>query len=53
MEGGVAAFAAGERCVKPVQVELEGEFPDVVRLAISDEQKHMLRAVPVLSLIHI
>ena len=47
MEGSVAAFAAGERGVEPVQVELEGEFPDVVRLAISDEQKHMLRAVPV------
>jgi len=33
--------------VKPVQVELEGELPDVVLLAVTDEQKHMLRAVSV------
>ena len=33
--------------MKPVQVELGGELPDIVRLAVTGEQKHMLRAVPV------
>ena len=42
LKGGIAAFAAGERRVKPVQVELGGELPDVVRCR---HGKH----VPVLS----
>jgi len=47
VEGGIAAFAAGEGRVEPVQVELESELSDVVHLAVTDEQNHMLRAVTV------